>query len=46
MIYTNFIDLHFLVCYAKFQNHRPSGAKIKAIYGHADHLGNVIFNIL
>ena len=27
MIYTNFVDLHFLILHAKFQNHRPSGSE-------------------
>ena len=27
MIYINFIELHLLVLYAKFQNHRPSGSE-------------------
>ena len=26
MIYINFVELHCLLLYAKFQNHRPSGS--------------------
>ena len=26
MIYMNFVELHFLMLHAKFQNHRPSGS--------------------
>ena len=27
MIYTNFVELHFLMLHAEFQNHRPSGSE-------------------
>ena len=27
MIYINFVELHFLMLNAKFQNHRPSGSE-------------------
>ena len=26
MIYINFVELHWLMLHAKFQNHRPSGS--------------------
>ena len=50
MMYTNFVDLRFLMLHAKFQNHRPSGSeeeefKKNAIYSHCGHLGHVTLTI-
>ena len=47
MIYINFVEFLFVMLYAKFQNHRPSGSgeevflKVLAIYSHGGHLGHV-----
>ena len=47
MIYINFVELHFLMLHAKFQDHRPPSSeeedffKIFAIYSHGGHLGHV-----
>ena len=27
MFYINFVDLHYVMLHAKFQNHRPSGSE-------------------
>ena len=51
MIYINFVELHYLMLHAKFQNHRPSGSieedffKVFAIYSHGGHLGHVTWTI-
>ena len=51
MIYTNFVDLPYLMLHAKFQNHRPSGSEEEdflkkiAIYSHGGHLGHVTLTI-
>ena len=51
MIYANFVELHSLMLYAKFQNHRPSGSekedflKVFVIYSHGGHLGHVTLTI-
>ena len=42
MIYINFVKLHCLMHYAKFQNHRPSGSgEEDFFYSHGGHLGHV-----
>ena len=52
MIYINFVELHYLMLYAKFQNHWPSGSeeeaflKVFAIYRHGGHLGHVTIHII
>ena len=48
MIYINFVELHWLMLHAKFQNHRSSGRrflKVFVIYSHGSHLGHVTWTI-
>ena len=52
-MYINFVELHSLMLYAKFQNHRPSGSGEDFLtiftiymYGHGDHLGHENWSIL
>ena len=51
MIYTNFVELHCLMLYAKFQSHRPSGSGDEDFnvffyfYSHGGHLGHVTWTI-